>query len=422
MVRTILGTVAAWVCLGTMIGAAQTMRQEPASQKPFFDARNHQTQYAGPGREDPAPADISEVRIGYFGPSDPAHPRGGDMWSAAQMAVREANARGGYRGKPFRLVPAWSENPWGTGVAQVARMVYKERVWAIIGGIDGPSTHLAEQVVAKARLVLLGPASTDKTVNLANVPWMFSCVPGDHLQAPVLAAETSARAGQKPFVLLSATDHDSHLFTVELEKCLAKHRMVPFLRFECEPAAQNVSELARRVAASPAGAAVLIAGADDSARLVVALRGEGFRGDVFGGPAMGQRRFLEEAEAGAEGVVFPLLYHGDGPGGCEAKPAQSPSRKFAEEFRSLHGRSPDYLAAHTYDAVGMLIAAIDKAGLNRARIRDALADVSPWAGVTGTITWDSLGANARSVRLGTVNDGRLIFVSGPRAPGASTSR
>ena len=83
---------------------------------PDYDLTRHRVEYAGPGREEPAPADVDEVRIGYFGPSDPAHPAGGDLWLAAGMAIEDANTAGGLNGTPFRLVPVWSENPWGTGV------------------------------------------------------------------------------------------------------------------------------------------------------------------------------------------------------------------------------------------------------------------------------------------------------------------
>ncbi|MCP5117243.1 MAG: ABC transporter substrate-binding protein, partial [bacterium] len=117
-----------------------------------------------------------------FGPSDPEHPLGGQMWQAAQLALELENDAGGYRGKPFRLIPAWSKDPWGTGTAELARLVYRHHVRAIVGGIDGSSTHLAEQLVAKARLSLVSPVSTDRTANLANVPWIFSLAPGDHLE------------------------------------------------------------------------------------------------------------------------------------------------------------------------------------------------------------------------------------------------
>ena len=139
----------------------------------------------------------------------------------AQRRIEEANAEGGYGGIPFRLVSGWSENPWGTGITRVTRMAYSDHVWAVIGSIDGASTHLAEQVVAKARLTLINPASTDKTLNPAHVAWMFSCLPGDHQLAPVLARALVDRIGTDPFTLLSSTDHDSRVFTTELERKLA---------------------------------------------------------------------------------------------------------------------------------------------------------------------------------------------------------
>jgi ABC-type branched-subunit amino acid transport system substrate-binding protein len=109
---------------------------------------------------------------------------------------------------------------------------------------------------------------------------------------------------------------------------------------------------------------------------------------------MGRRSFIEQAGGAAEGVVFPLLYtHGKGSG------------IFNEKFAARFGRRPDYLAAHTYDAVNLLIAAIRKAGLNRVRIYDEVRALSPWQGVTGEIRWDPLGSNSRPVRLGTIRGG-----------------
>ena len=381
-------------CLAPLLGAAAP--EDPGPAKAFFNARRQQTEYAGPGREDQQPAAVDEVLIGYFGPGNAADPEGGDLWCAAQMAVEEANQRGGHQGKPYRLVAAWSDSPWGAGVGQLARLVFQDRVWAIIGGIDGPSTHLAEQVVAKAGLVLLSPAATDKTANLANVPWMFSCLPGDHLLAPVLAAGISARVGKGPFLVASADDHDAHLFADELKKCLAKQGVAPRYHFEFGRGSQDVAELAARIAESKVDAAVIVAGAPDSARLLAAVRTKGFAGTVFGGPAMGRRRFADEAGRAAEGVVFPLLYH-----------PEEASAPFAKAFEGRFGKPPDYAAAHTYDAVRLLVEAIGKAGLNRARIGDAVRDLSPWSGVTGTMTWDGLGGNCRTVRLGTIRGGRI---------------
>lgn len=364
--------------------------------KAFFNLRTRQADYAGPGRKKQPPADVNEVLLGYFGPDVTSHPQAGDMWCAAILAIEEANRAGGYNGLPFRLVAGWSDKPWASGGTQVVRMVYVDKVWAIIGGIDGPSTHLAEQVVVKARLTLISPASTDKTVNLANVPWMFSCLAGDHLQAPILARAIASHVGDKPFVLVSAVDHDSHLFIVELTRSFNQYRLAPFYHFEFKANERDFTEIAEKIVRAEAHALVLIAGAQDSAHIISAVREKGFGGLVFGGPSMGQRGFPEKAGKTAEGVIFPLLY----------SPCKS-SESFEEKFARRFGNHPDYLAAHTYDAVNLLIAAIQKAGLNRVRIRDAVRELSPWQGVTGTLEWDALGSNTRVVELGTIKNGRV---------------
>jgi len=322
------------------------------------------------------------------------------MWNAACLAVEQANRAGGYNGLPFRLIAGWSDNPWGSGVTEVTRMAYVHKVWAIIGGIDGPSTHLAEQVVAKARLTLLSSASTDKTVNLANVPWMFSCLPADHLLAPVLAQAIASEVEGKSFLLVSAVDHDSHLFTVELTRSFIQYKLAPSYHFEFKPGQKNYDGLVEKIVHNPAHTLVLIAAAPQSAQIISDVRQKGFKGLIYGGPCMGRRSFLEQAGAAAEGVVFPLLY-------TQTKKLES----FDEKFTARFGKQADYLAAHTYDAMNLLIAAIRKAGLNRPRIHDAVRSLSPWQGVTGKIQWDPLGSNSRLVHLGTVRNGRIRMLS-----------
>jgi len=397
--------------LSIQVRAGDTQPKKSFARKVFFNARKHQTKYVGPGRDKLAPTDIEEVLIGYFGPSTPSHLEGGDMWCAACLAIEQANQAGGYKGLPFHLVAGWSDNPWGSGVSKVVRMAYVDKVWAIIGGIDGPSTHLAEQVVAKARLTLLSPGSTDKTVNLANVPWMFSCLPPDQLQAPILARAIASDIGKKPFLLVSAADHDSHLFTVELAKSFNRHQLAPSYHFKFKPKEKDFTGLVEKIIETRTCAMVLIAGPQQSASLISAIRQENFTGLIFGGPSMGRHSFLEQAGKAAEGVMFPLLY-------THRRSSDSFDKKFTLRF----GNSPDYLAAHTYDVITLLIAAIRKAGLNRARICDAVRELSPWAGVTGTIKWDALGANSRTVSLGTIRAGRVISASVPHGLDEATLR
>jgi ABC-type branched-subunit amino acid transport system substrate-binding protein len=270
-------------------------------------------------------------------------------------------------------------------------------VWAIVGGVDGPTTHLAEQVVAKALLPLLSPVSTDKTTNLTNVPWMFSCLPGDHLLAPALAEAIAAQMGQGSFVLVSSASHDARQFTAELERALARKNLTPRHKHVFQPLTADLGPLAAEVVRSGPQAAAVVGDARQSSRVLAALQGAGFRGEVFGGPWMGRNSFLEQSGKAAEGVIFPLP---DAPG--------ESSREFRAAFLKRFQREPDYAAASTHDAVQMLVAAVRKGGLNRARIGDALRDLSPWPGVAGTIRWDPSGSNTRPVRTATIRSGAIV--------------
>jgi branched-chain amino acid transport system substrate-binding protein len=379
---------------------------------PFFNARKHRAEYVGPGREEPPPADLREIEIGYFGPSDPSDPRAGDMWRAAELAVADANAEGGVRGKPIRLVTAWSGNPWQAAVKQLTDLVFVRKVWAIVGGADSASSHLAEQVVAKANVPLVCPVSSDKTVNLANVPWTFAVVPGDQLLAPLLVDAMVPQLELRRLARLMTDDHDSRMFSREMDHALQKRQIAVAFDFVVPAATPDFSDSITRAIESHADVILLVANAEDSARLIKSLRSSGFEGLVVGGPSMGRRAFLSAAGGAGQGAIFPLLFDA----------GESPGNEFVARFKKVQGCEPDFTAAHTYDAVRLTVEAIRVAGLNRARIRDAIAGLSPWNGVSGRITWDGLGSNTRSAEVGTIREGCFQVAPKPLAPTSSPPR
>lgn len=367
------------------------------SPTPFARAEDRAVGYEGPGREAPPVPGLAEVKLGWFGPDDPAHPEGGSSFQGATLAVEEVNAEGGSRGVPFRLVPAWSDSPWTGGAPQAARLVYRDEVWAIVGSIDGAATHVAEQLAVKARVVVLGPGGTDETVNLANVPWMLSLLPSDAAQAPRLVDALSAAAAGGPFAVVSATDHDSRAAWAAFRAELGRRKLSPAVHLELSAGEPRLAEVASAVAAARPRAVLVVASARTAGRLVRALRDAGHSGAVLGGAPLGRSGFREEAGAAAEGALFPLL--------VEPAPAWD---AFAGRFRERFGRDPDYAAGSAYDAIRLLAAAVGRAGPNRPRILDALRSLSPWAGVSGEIRFDALGRNQRPVGLGTIRAGRVV--------------
>ncbi len=341
-------------------------------------------------------AENAPITIAWFGPSDSEHPLGGDPWLAATLAIEQANADGGFDGRPFELLPVASEDPWGTGITALARSVYDDGVVAIVAAGDGASAHLAETVVAKARVTLVAPMSTDKTVNMANVPWAFSCLPAGDLLAEALGRQLLKAADGRPFGLISTTDHDSHAAVAEFEKFLAGHGASPLHHLELEPSHEDLSVAVSSMVAE-VRAIVVLAGPVPSARLVRAVRAVAPEIPVLGGPSMARREFGEQAGKSAEGVVFP-------------SPCRSAAdeRGFSRAFRERFDRNADCATVQTYDAVRLLVEAVGRAGPDRERIRAEVEAATPWSGEAGEIRWDSHGLNRRAVTLATYLDGEVV--------------
>ena len=383
------------VVLGLLLVLASSVVADP----PAYRLRDKQMEYYGPEHETQPGREAGQIPIAWFGPDDPKHPEGGDRWSAARMAIEKANASGGYEGQAFRLLPVWSESPWDEVARQLTELVYRDGVVAIVGGIDGTSTHVAEQIAAKTRLPVLSPVATDKSINLAGVPWIFSCMPGDHLLAPVLADSLVRQEGPPRVLLLASTEHDSHLFAVEFLAALRKRKIGLVHHDDFNPETTEIALLASRAIEASADEVVVIADTKTSAQLVTALRESDFRGIIRCGPQAARRRFIEIAKTAAEGVVVPM------PGG---QPTSDAFEEFRKQFSLRCGYEPDYAATQTYDAVSLLVAAIRRAGPNRTRIADAIRELSPYQGVAGTIHWDRVGANTRAAKLGVYRDGQLM--------------
>lgn len=402
----------AWIAAAGAAGACVAQEAARPQAEPHFDARTHTPEYFGPVDQPVDPRTLSEVRIGYFGPSDPAHPRYGNLWRAAQQAIEDANRDGGLAGIPFRLLPAWSEDPWGSGVKQITQLVYRDRVWAIIGGVDGPTTHLAEQVVVKARLALVSPVSTDKTVNLTNVPWMFSLAPNDARIADVLIAEIARRPGDRNLNLITTNDHDAFLLTRELRRAMTEREVRVRHQLEYDPQSRTIDLLVRQCLASQPDDLIIVANAADSLKLIRAVRQGGFAGCIFGGPDLGRAPFLREVGDAAGEIVFPRLDGEDPATGTSAEPPQPADAAAPQEGDP----DDDFAARQTYDAVYIVTAAIRNAGLSRVEIARAIRQLSPIAGRSGPIAWDAPGSNTRLPTLATIQQGRIVPLPAPHHP------
>jgi hypothetical protein len=110
---------------------------------------------------------------------------------------------------------------------------------------------------------------------------------------------------------------------------------------------------------------------------------------------------IAEAGPAAEGfeAVFPY----------DATRGDANWLAFNERFEARFHDKPEQFASLAYDAMNVLLDSICKAGLNRARIHDALANVESYNGVTGRMAFDPNQKNVASMFLGTVRNGSITY-------------
>ncbi|MGB8873323.1 MAG: ABC transporter substrate-binding protein, partial [Desulfobaccales bacterium] len=83
---------------------------------------------------------------------------------------------------------------------------------------------------------------------------------------------------------------------------------------------------------------------------------------------------------------------------------------FIRAYKAKYGKTPEDVCALTYDAMGLVLTAIAKAGvLDRQKVRDALASIERYEGVTGIMKFHGTGDPIKSAVIIHVKDGKFKY-------------
>ena len=400
---------------------------EPDDLKPYskfaapYDTNyTHPNIYLGAARDIPEPKNLKEIRIGFFGPIEHNSESvlGLRMLHGAQMAVDEANAAGGYGGKPFKLMlhndyNNWQAKAvygdvrptesaiWGSASDEAVKMAYDEQVWAIFGSISSESTHIALRVALRAELPVVSSANTDPTVPETTIPWYFGTMQDDREQYLTLARRMYTQLGLKRVAVLRSS---SRYGRFGLGKFLDASRRLghPVVMEQIfQPGDTDYSRQLRVIRSSRADAVLLVGDELEAATILKQMRAAGMKQRAFGAFRTLGDTLLKEAGDSAEG--FEAVYPYD--------PMRQDPRwlDFNLRFEDRFHEKPEQFASMAFDTMNALLDSICKAGLNRARIHDALANIDEYDGVTGKMVFDPNLKNVAPLYLGTVHDGAISY-------------
>jgi len=375
-------------------------------QQPYKQFFLEPLTFTGPGRQQPEPQ-VDTVKIGVLAPLERSHESyiGQPMLQGIQLAIEEANAQGGYQGKPFALVVHNDTGLWGASANEIARFTYQDSAWAVIGTVDGANTHIAIRVALKTEIPIMNVADTDPTLVETRIPWIFRNIADDRQMAYTIAYYALKEKGYQQVAILRANNRYGRFGVGEFRAGAVRlGRPAPIeINYETNYAQVNPQFAAQieRLRKVQPDAVVLWADAEAGAELVKRIREAGLKMPILACDRVVNPRFLQVAGPAAEGVIATYPYNPE---------AESPAlRRFAAEYQRRTGEEPGVYAAHAYDGTWMVIQAIRQAGLNHYRIRDALAEIRRYEGVTGLIEMDDAYSDRGPVTLATVRQGRFAF-------------
>ena len=385
---------------------------EPADMRPYsnftvpyYEHYEKLVEYNGAARQAPnvKPEEVQEVRIGFLGPVEnhPDAALGRMMLNGSLLAVEEWNARGGYGGKPFRLMIHNDQALWGASSNEIVKMAYDEKVWAILGSISGDSTHIALRVTLKAEVPIVNSAATDPTIPETIIPWYLSTLQDDRVQCYTLARRIYSDLGLQRVALLRINDRYGRFGVAKFKDAARRLGRPVVLEQKYMPGDTDFRRQLRLIEDSGAQAIVVWGDQGPAAAILKQMKELGMTQRVFGSFRTIGDDLLKEAGNAAEGMeaVFPFDPSRDDPAWVA----------FRQRFEKRFGKQPEVFASLAYDTMNILLDAICRAGLNRGRIRDALTGIESHKGVTGEMAFDPNCKNIVPMYLASVRGGKLDY-------------
>jgi len=356
----------------------------------------------GPGAKD-------EIRIGVNAELTGSKPTVGDSCKKAmELLILQVNQGGGLkvgdRKYPVKLYIEDNEDKAESAAAAAQKLISQNNVLAIIGPNASGNAIPAARITEDAGVIMISPWSTNPKTTEGK-KFAFRACFLDDFQGQVMAkfarenlkAKTAAvlydvaseynkgiaeffrkffEADGGQVVAFSSYTKDDKDFSSQLTIIKAANPQVLFL-----PNYYNEVPLQ----------------AQQARRLVLTCA-------LIGSDSWGSQELLRLGAQDLEGSYFSTHYAPD--------IATPKAQKFIQDYEAKYGKKPDDVAALTYDAGNLLLAAIAKAGaLDRQKVRDALATVDEFEGVTGNMKFRNMNDPVKSAVILQIKDGKFKYFS-----------
>lgn len=329
--------------------------------------------------------------------------KGSYVVTAVRYATGKVNAEGGIVisgvNHLIDLYPADSRGSDEVATQLANHMIDKEKVSAIIGAVDSSVALAIADVCEKKKVPFITPVAS--TTKLTKFKYSFRVSYTNSIQAAAIATFVSSSLKRESVAVLYGADNP---YSVELATLFKKNYQDEggtVVAFENYPqgAREYSKQLKRIITAHPK---ILFLPNNTKKIQIQAIQARqlGFKGILLGGDSWDPVDLLRND-------VFKNSYFTDHwfpglpiPGAAD----------FEADYKKKNGVEATEVEALAYDAAMSLFAAVKFAhSTDPVAIREALIDMPPYSGVTGTFDYNNNGDPDKDVFISNLRNGHVVL-------------
>lgn len=305
------------------------------------------------------------IKIGLVTALSGQSARAGEaLTRGATIAIEAINAKGGVLGRPLELVRRDDESNPAKGLIAARELIQREKVAALIGGLDTPVALAIVPFVNNAKMPFVVPwaAGTAITQNGASSNYVFrvSAMDDEVDKAIVQFARKTYDTKKPGLILVNNPWGESNEHGLKLAMKAAGTEPAGIEKFEGNDV--DVVPQLSRLKQAGADTLFLVGNVGPASQVVKSLDRMGWAPPIVShwGPAGG--RFTELAGPNAKNVIFVQTYSFFGDLSPAGKKVMAALQAKYPDIKGPADVTPAVGVANAYDTVLMIASAIQKAG------------------------------------------------------------
>jgi len=318
-------------------------------------------------------------------------PLGTPERDTAKMLEDEINAKGGVNGHKIKLVVYDTESDETKAVTLAKKLIEQDKVLAIIGPSSTGESMAIVDTVEKEKVPLLSCAASIKIVQPVK-PYVFKTPQSDVLAVNEIYDFMKGKGITKVALLTASGGYG--VTGKEALEAGAKEKGMDIVAAESfgDKDTDMTAQLTKIKGTS--AQAVICWGTNPGPAIIAKnMKQLGVTIPLYNSHGIANQTFIDLAGDAANGVIFPagklLVWQGL----PDSDPQKAVLKAYAESFQAKYSRAADTFGGHAYDAVSMLVKALEQAGADKAKIRDALEGITGFVGTGGVFNMSATDHN-----------------------------